>query len=255
VVDGLTVAFTATGTFSDNSKQDLTTQVSWSCTGDGSIATISNAPGSQGKARGEGVGTVTILATLGTLGGIAGMTDLEVTTALPDHLVIVPTAPTIAIGTTGALVAKRVYTNQVEEVVTDLAKWTSATTTIATVGDAPNLKGQVTAGVTAGTSVITAAVGTLSASTTLTVAALSALVVAPATRSIAVGASTSLTATGTFLDSTTTQDLTSQAVWTPLPLGVATVSAGTVTGVAAGSTMINAAIAGKSGTCSVTVTQ
>jgi uncharacterized protein YjdB len=256
VVDGLTVALTAIGTFSDTSKQDLTTQVSWTCT-DYSIATVSNALGSQGKAQGQSAGKVTIVATLMDK---AGMTDFTVTQAQPDHLVIVPLAPQIAIGTVGALVAKMVYTDKSEVVFTDQVTWTSAMAAFATVSNAANQKGQVT-GVAPGTSVITAAQGTLSATVTLNVtsATLNALAVTPPTPSVARNASALLTATGTFSDSTT-QDLTIQAVWTSSNPAIATVStvagsAGKVTGVAAGSANITAAILGRSAISAVTVLQ
>jgi uncharacterized protein YjdB len=246
VVDGLTVALTATGTFSDNSTQDLTTQVSWSCA-DYSIATISNALGSQGVARGESANTVTIVAALMNK---AGTTDLTVTVAQPDHLVIVPPAPKIAIGTMSALVAKMIYTNQSEVVVTDQVTWTSAAPAVATLSTTANQKGWVT-GVAAGTSVITIVKDTFSATATLTVTsatlkATNGLTVTPAATSVAGTASTLLTATGTFSD-TTTQDLTIQAIWTSSNTAIATVSTGTgsagkVTGVAAGSANITAAV-------------
>jgi uncharacterized protein YjdB len=269
VVDGLTVALTATGTFSDGSTQDLTTQVSWTCT-NYNIATVSNALGSQGVAQGQSAGSVTIVATL-TLPAPqttkAGTTVLAVTQAQPDHLVIVPpppmTALQIAVGTVSALVAKMVYTDQSEVVVTDQVVWTAtvATTTVATFSSAANQNGWVT-GVAAGTSVITAVkgTGTLSATATATLTVTNAtlkasngLAVTPAATSVAVNASTSLTATGSFSDNTK-QDLTIQAAWTSSNIAIATVStAGKVTGVAAGSATITAVVLGQSDTSVVTV--
>jgi len=260
VVDGLTVALTAMGTFSDGSTQDLTTQVSWTCT-DYSIATVSNALGSQGKAQGQSAGKVTIVAALMNK---AGTTDLTVTAALPNQLVIVPAAPQIAKGTVSALVAKLVYTDQSEVVVTNQVAWT-ATAGAATVSNATNQEGQVT-GILAGTSVITSVITlntvTFSATATLTVtnATLNTLLVTSATApaSVAKNASTLLTATGTFSD-TTTQDLTIQAVWTSSDTTIATVStavgsAGKVTGVAVGSATITATTLSKTATLAVNVT-
>jgi uncharacterized protein YjdB len=266
VVDGLTVALTAMGTFSDGSTQNLTTQVSWTCT-DYSIATVSNALGSQGVAQGQSAGNVTIVATLTPAGETtkAGTTALTVTAALPDQLVIVPAAPQIAKGTVSALVAKMVYTDKSEVVVTDQVTWTSATPANATVSNAANQRGQVT-GIAAGPSVITGVITlntvNFSATATLTVtpATLTTLVVTAATTpaSVAKNASTLLTATGTFSD-TTTQDLTIQAVWTSSDTTIATVStavgsAGKVTGVAVGSATITAATLGKTATLAVNVT-
>lgn len=72
---------------------------------------------------------------------------------------------------------------------------------------------------------------------------------------IGVAEITSLVATGTYSDSST-QDLTTRAVWTsatPSKATVSTYGTGIVTGVAAGTSVITAAHAGKSGTTTVTV--
>ena len=75
IVLGTTEQFTATGTYSDNSTQDMTTSVTWSSSA-GSVATISNAAGSNGKATSVAAGTTTITA---TSGNISGSTTLTVT--------------------------------------------------------------------------------------------------------------------------------------------------------------------------------
>jgi uncharacterized repeat protein (TIGR01451 family) len=49
ILTGQTLQYAATGTFSDNSTKDLTTQVAWASS-DTAVATISNAMGSQGLA-------------------------------------------------------------------------------------------------------------------------------------------------------------------------------------------------------------
>ena len=55
---GTTQQFTATGLYSDNSTQDLTTQVTWSSS-DTAAATVSNAAGSNGLATTASVGSTT----------------------------------------------------------------------------------------------------------------------------------------------------------------------------------------------------
>ena len=67
--------FTATGTFSDNSTQNITTTVVWS-SATASVATVSNATGSNGLATSVAVGTSTITATSGS---VSGQTTLTVT--------------------------------------------------------------------------------------------------------------------------------------------------------------------------------
>jgi hypothetical protein len=71
---GSTQQFMAMGSFSDGTTQDVTTQVTWA-SANSAIATISNAPGSQGLATGVSVGTTTITA---TLGGVVGSTPVNV---------------------------------------------------------------------------------------------------------------------------------------------------------------------------------
>lgn len=62
--------FQAIGTFSDNTTQDITEQVAWS-TSNGSVATVSNAPGSRGLLTAMGKGTASLSATLGKLASLA----------------------------------------------------------------------------------------------------------------------------------------------------------------------------------------
>jgi hypothetical protein len=65
---GYNQQFIATGTFSDNSTQDITTSVTWSSSNT-SVATISNTAGSNGLAAAVGSGSATITATSGSIFG------------------------------------------------------------------------------------------------------------------------------------------------------------------------------------------
>ena len=75
ITTGYKQQFTATGTFSDNSLQDMTASVAWSSSNT-SAATISNVAGSNGLAAAVGGGATTITATSGS---ISGSTTLTVT--------------------------------------------------------------------------------------------------------------------------------------------------------------------------------
>jgi hypothetical protein len=70
---GSTQQFTATGTYSDTSTQNLTSTATWSSSTP-SIATVSNASGSQGLATGVASGGTTITATSGTINGSTTLT-------------------------------------------------------------------------------------------------------------------------------------------------------------------------------------
>src|SRR6202050_3670580 len=92
---GTTQQFTATGTFSTGEIYNLTDSVTWSSSKN-TVATISNAAGTQGLASALATGTATITAISGK---ITGSTILTVT---PPALVLIdltPSAPSIAAGT------------------------------------------------------------------------------------------------------------------------------------------------------------
>ena len=65
---GTSQQFIATGIYSDNSKKTLTTSVTWGSS-DASVATISNAAGTNGYATSVSTGTCTITAASGTISG------------------------------------------------------------------------------------------------------------------------------------------------------------------------------------------
>ena len=66
LLEAATQQFTATGTYSDGSTQNITTEATWSSS-EIEVAVISNNAGSNGIATGVGVGTTTIITSLGAL--------------------------------------------------------------------------------------------------------------------------------------------------------------------------------------------
>ena len=76
VLPGNTVQFVATGFYSDNTKGDITDEVSWASS-DTSVAAISAAAGSKGLATAVRRGTSTIYATKGSLSGSTIFTVTE----------------------------------------------------------------------------------------------------------------------------------------------------------------------------------
>ena len=77
IAAGATQQFTATGQYSDQSTQNLTTQVIWSSS-QMTFATISTAAGTAGLATGVAAGTTVISASLGS---VSAQTNLTVTAA------------------------------------------------------------------------------------------------------------------------------------------------------------------------------
>src|ERR1700730_18048169 len=93
IAKGTTEQFTATGTYSDGSTQNLTSQATWSSSSP-SVATVSTA----GVANAVATGSTTIEA---SLNGMNGSTGLTVTTAATlQSIVVTPVNPSIAKGAT-----------------------------------------------------------------------------------------------------------------------------------------------------------
>ena len=158
-------------------------------------------------------------------------------------------APQIAKNTKVQLDAIGSYSDQSKQDLTDTVTWASSTTA-ATVSNAAGSKGLVTAGNAAGTTVISAQVGTgtaaIKGTLTLTVSneTLVSIVVTPATFTIAAGTMQQFTATGFFTDASR-QDLTDTVAWTSATPAAATISnaagsKGLAKGVAEGSSVITA---------------
>ncbi|MDO8722835.1 MAG: DUF3443 family protein [Syntrophales bacterium] len=160
--------FTATGTYSDSSTQNLTTSVTWSSSVT-SVASISNATGSNGTADALAAGTTTITA---ASGNVSGSTTLTVTPPAPLLLSIAvsPSNPSIAIGTTKQFTATGTYSDNSTQNITTSATWSSSVTSVASISNDTGSNGTATT-LAAGTTTITAASGSISGSTTLTVIA------------------------------------------------------------------------------------
>ena len=216
IAAGDTQQFTATGTYSDGTTEDLTSQVVW---GSATTATATiTSPG--GLATGLVPGTSTITATDGS---ISGNTLLTVTPATLQSIAVTPANPSIAAGDTQQFTATGTYSDGTTEDLTSQVVWGSATTATATITS----PGGLATGLVPGTSTITATDGSISGNTLLTVtpATLQSIAVTPANPSIAAGDTQQFTATGTYSDGTT-EDLTSQVVWGSATTADATISSG-----------------------------
>jgi hypothetical protein len=164
IAKGTVQPFTAAGTYSDGSTQDLTQSVTWTSSA-AAIATISNVDGSRGSATAVAAGTTTIAA---AVGGISASTTLTVTPPTLVSLALIPSNPSVALGATQQFTAAGTYSDGSTQDLTQSATWTSSAPAIATISNAPGTKGLATS-VGAGQTTITATLGGVSASTTLTV--------------------------------------------------------------------------------------
>lgn len=153
---GTTRQFTATGFYSDGSVRNISGQALWSS----SAPTVADID-TTGTATGLTLGTATITA---TFSGLAGDTLLTVTAAALQSISIAPPNPSIIQGHTQQFSATGTFSDGSTQDITSLVTWSSGTITVATI-DASGLS----TGLDGGTALITAAQGTISASTTLTV--------------------------------------------------------------------------------------
>ncbi len=249
---GTGAQLTATGTFTDNSTQDLTATAVWASS-DAAVAGVTS-PG--GVVAGLSVGTATVTA---TVGAVSANTTITVTAATLSSIAVTPANPSIAKGTTQAFVATGTFSDNTTQNLSAQVAWSSSNLTVAVISDTGGTKGEAT-GVAAGTATITATLGTVSGTMnlTVTVATLMSIAVTPTNPSVAKGSTRQFTATGTYTD-LTTQDLTNSVTWTSSALGVATVSNaagshGLATTILEGTTTIGAASGAVAGSTTLTVT-
>jgi hypothetical protein len=255
IAKGTRLPFSAQGNYTDDSTQDLTSQVTWS-TSDAGVAAISNAAGSEGLATGVGVGSATITA---QLGGVVESIDLGVTAALLESIEVTPASSSVPVGTGFTFQATGTFSDLTTQDVTDLVTWTSSNGAVATISNASGSKGFVQS-VAAGTTQITATHAGKSTTTTLTVttATLLSISVAPVDPLVPVGYSITLQAIGNYSDGSS-RSTSSEVLWSSSNPSVATISnsAGTegrVSGLAVGTTTLSATLPSGSGTVSLTVT-
>jgi len=255
IANGLTSQFIATGTYTDNSTQNLTTAVTWSSSNSG-VASISNTTGSKGLASALSQGTVTITAALDSVSGTAGLT---VTPATLVSIGVTPPNPSTAYGTSQQFAATGTYTDNSTQNLTATVTWGSSDTSVASISNASGSNGFASS-IGQGAATITATSGTVSGSTVLTVtpAALVSIAVIPENPSIANGTSQQFAATGTYTDNAT-QDLTSSATWSSSNTGVASISNaagsnGLASSVSQGTVTITATSGTILGSTSLTVT-
>ncbi len=166
IAKGTTLQFTATGTYSDLTTQDVTALSTWTSS-NASVAAISNASGSSGLATSTAAGTTTIIA---TSGGFSASTTLTVTQATLLSLAVMPTTATIAQGANQQFAATGTYSDGTTQDFTAMATWSSSASAVASISNASGSKGLATA-VTAGSATMTAMSGSVSGSAVLTVTA------------------------------------------------------------------------------------
>jgi trimeric autotransporter adhesin len=162
---------------------------------------------------------------------------------------VTPPLSTLVIGTNVALTATGHYSDGTTADVTALALFTSSSASVATV------TGHTVTAAGAGSAVITASLGGVTAVAKIQVSAatITAVSVTPASATTGIGGVVTFSAVAALSDGTH-QDVTSSAAWSLSDATVASISFGVAKGLAAGTTSVKASIGSVGGTAKLSVT-
>ncbi|MCU1299373.1 MAG: LigC protein [Acidobacteriaceae bacterium] len=237
IAPGTIAKFTATGTYSDGSTNDVTGIVTWSSSA-AAVATISNAISTHGWAKGIAQGQSTITATSASVQASA---VLNVTNATISSVAINPANPNIPLGTNQVFAALGTFSDNTIQDITNTTTWTTSNNTIASI----TVSGVATAR-KAGAATITATFGSVTQSTTLTVnlTNLTSISIQPGNLTLAQNTSQTFAAIGSFTDGGT-RNITTLVTWTSSNAGVASFSKNggfTATALSPGQTTIAASL-------------
>ncbi|KYZ62848.1 hypothetical protein AWU66_13850 [Leptospira interrogans serovar Pomona] len=220
IAKGLTQKFTAIGIFTDNSKKDITDQVTWNSSS--AIVSVSNLDDNKGLGKAHAVGDTTITATLGK---VSGKTWLTVVPAVLTSIQINPVNPSLAKGLTQKFSATGIYSDNSNKDITSAVTWFSSDSSIATISNAQKNQGNAYGAATGATDIkatfgkVSSPVSTLS----VTAAKLVEIQITPAAASKAKGLTERFKATGIFTDNSNS-DITNQVTWNSSNTDILTVS-------------------------------
>ena len=235
------VQFFATGTYSDNSTQNLTSQVTWASLNT-AIASVSTTAPTKGLAAGVSAGTTTISASMGS---VTGSAQLTVTSATVTQITVTAPSSTLTLGLSQQYTASGNFSDGSTQDITDVAQWHSSNSNVASI----TVSGFVTARTLLNNSptavTISASFGAVTGTTLLTVnaASVSSITIKPSNGSIAQGTKIAFTAIGTYNDGST-HDLTGVVTWSSDNTAVLTVvpTNGLGSGVAPGQANVTATL-------------
>jgi phage tail sheath protein FI len=240
---GESQTLTATGTYSDGSMRDLTTQTTWASTPAG-LVTLNGS-----IVTGASVGSAAVTAACS--GVNSGAVTIEVVAAPTlTSIAASPAATSLPPGVPQIFSITGTFSDGTQRDVTSRASLAAAPTGVA------RLNGATAIGAAAGAATITVTVPgapAAKAKLTVTAATLASLALAPASLALPIGADGAIKATATYSDGST-YDVTAFATWLSTAAPKATVAAGKVSGVANGTAGISASWGGQAVSASVSVT-
>jgi hypothetical protein len=225
---GGTLQLTATGIYTDGSTQNLAPTATWISSAP-SVATVAAGLVSC-SASATSSGSATISASGATATGTTtGSTTVTCLAPVLQAITIAPGQLALPSGGTAQLTATGNFSSGPSQPLTNTVQWSSSVPGVATVS-ATGLVTCIAGAAMNGSSTITAASGSVSASVGVTCQApqLKYITIVPSREcEIPAGGKIQLTAIGTYA-SGATKNLTSTATWTTSASSVATVSAGLV---------------------------
>ncbi len=129
----------AIGSYTDNSTNDISHLVEWSCSNT-SIATIGNSDGKKGTLTTLSTGSLVVIASYPNT-GIKGKADLIIIDSELESLLVTPENQTLYIGKMKQLSATGVYSNGSKKTITEFVEWSSSDPTLSSVRNTTGRKG------------------------------------------------------------------------------------------------------------------
>jgi len=254
ISQGSKFQYKATGLYSDNTTQDITSQAIWSSTND-NIVILSNSANDKGLAIAALAGSATIKAKFGS---IQGQANITVTQAVLQSIKLFTDNPFLPLGTSSQISATGIYSDNSAQDITNQIIWESSNPNIAQVSNSQGRKGFVTA-LSKGSTTIKAVFDdfTKSIELTITDSMLVRIEITPENYVLTPGKTFQFKASGIYSDNTD-QDITKLVVWSSSSKSIATISnafksKGIVTTVSKGATTIKASMSEIKGSATLNV--
>jgi trimeric autotransporter adhesin len=240
IAKGTTQQFSALGTFTDGTIQDVTSVVAWTS----SVPTVASA--GAGLVSGLAAGNTVITATAGAISASAALT---VTNATVVSITLSPANPSLVVGLFQQFAASGVFSDSSTQDISDVATWASSMPTVAGMNSAG-----LASGISPGTAVISASFEQVTGSSSVSVQApsLVSISVTPAMPNIANTTSESFFVTG-YYDDGSTQTLIN-ATWSSSNPAVASMNGNLAVSRQPGTTTVTAVLGSFTASTTLTVT-
>ena len=208
---GVPTQFVATGTYTDGSTQNITSQVTWSSLSP-AVATISNVTGTNGALTPVSVGDTQITATKSGIN--SNSATFVVTAATLSSIAVTSNSNSTPLGQTVQYTAIGTYSNGTTANITSTVVWSSSSVGVATISNAAGSVGLATSVAVGSTNITASLSGVNSTPVALTVnnASLVSIAINEPGNTTPMGVNTQYTATATYSNGSTA-DVTNSVTW------------------------------------------